>query len=226
MQKLSPERDYRKFRFCRLNTPEFSHLKYLFFWPVFGFMFLFVERIYRVDYYYPMHCALDDKIPFCEYFLIPYLFWFVFLIGIHLYTLLYDVESFKRLMKYIIFTYSFAIIVYLVFPTSQELRPAVFERSNLFTEFLKGFYVFDTNTNVCPSIHVIGSLAVMFTAWHTKGLESPKWKFAFGIMAVLICASTVFLKQHSILDVFAALPICAAAYYLVFVRGKAKTAAE
>ncbi len=226
MQKLSLERDYRKFRFCRLNTPEFSHLKYLVFWPVFGFMFLFVERIYRVDYYYPMHCALDDKIPFCEYFLIPYLFWFVFLIGIHLYTLLYDVESFKRLMKYIIFTYSFAIIVYLVFPTSQELRPAVFERSNHFTEFLKGFYVFDTNTNVCPSIHVIGSLAVMFTAWHTRGLESPKWKFAFGIMAVLICASTVFLKQHSILDVFAALPICAAAYYLVFVRGKAKTAAE
>lgn len=156
------------------------------------------------------------KFLFASFFLIPYLFWFVFLIGIHLYTLMYDVDSFKKLMKYIIITYSAAIIIYLFFPTCQELRPLSFERSNIFTEFLKGFYVFDTNTNVCPSIHVIGSLAVMFTAWQTKGFESPKWKIAFGITALLICMSTVFLKQHSVLDLFAALPICLIAYFICF----------
>lgn len=218
----SPSVDYRNFRLSKINDPEFSHLKLLLYWPVYGFLFFFVERIYQVDYYHPMHCALDDMIPFCEFFLIPYLFWFVFLIGIHLYTLLYDVDSFKRLMKYIIITYTAAIIIYFIFPTCQELRPLVFGRSNLFTRFLEGFYVFDTNTNVCPSIHVIGSLAVMFTAWNAKGLEAPKWKFAFGITAFLICISTVFLKQHSILDVFAAIPICATAYPLCFAKGKNK----
>lgn len=217
------ETDYRKFRFSKLNTPEFSHLKVLIFWPIFGIMFLFVERIYKVDYYFPMHCSLDDKIPFCEFFLIPYLFWFIFLIGIHIYTLLYDAEAFKKLMKYIIITYSSAIIIYLIFPTCQELRPLYFERSNIFTEFIKDFYVFDTNTNVCPSIHVIGSLAVMFTAWNTKGFNTPKWKIAFAITAFLICVSTVFMKQHSILDVLAALPICAIAYPICFGKKGEKT---
>lgn len=51
---------------------------------------------------YRRHCALDDVIPFCEYFLIPYLFWFAFLVGMHLYTLLYDTETLRRMMRYII----------------------------------------------------------------------------------------------------------------------------
>ena len=36
--------------------------------------------------------------------------------------------------------------------------------------------------------------------------------------AVLICVSTVFLKQHSIIDIIAALPICAAAYWVCYKR--------
>lgn len=28
--------DYRNFRFSKLNTPEFKHLKYLAYWPVFS----------------------------------------------------------------------------------------------------------------------------------------------------------------------------------------------
>lgn len=38
--------DYRNFRFSKLNTPEFQHLKYLVFWPIFGVLFLTVERLW------------------------------------------------------------------------------------------------------------------------------------------------------------------------------------
>ena len=154
----------------------------------------------------------DDWIPFNEWFLIPYLFWFVFLVGMLIYTLLYDTEAFRRMMHFIILTYSAAILAYLVWPTCQDLRPASFPRDNLLTAFIAGFYQFDTNTNVCPSIHVIGSLAVMFTAWHCRGLAHWGWKLAFTLTAVLICASTLFIKQHSALDILAALPICLIAY--------------
>lgn len=205
--------DYRKFRFNKLNTPEFAHLKYLIFWPSFGLMFLVVERLWIRDYYIPIHCPLDYKIPFCEFFLIPYLFWFVFLIGIHLYTLLFDTESFKKLMKFIIVSYSLTMMIYILLPNCQELRPLVFERNNLFTRFLAGFYQFDTNTNVCPSLHVIGSAAVMVSAWNSRHFHTPGWRFAFAVTALLISVSTVFLKQHSVLDVFAAVPICILAYY-------------
>lgn len=220
----TPMVDYRQFRFRKRNAPEFAHLKYLLFWPVFGLLFLLVERGWVREYYTPIHCPLDDKIPFCEYFLIPYLFWFVFLAGIHLYTLLYDIPSFQRLMRFLIVSYSLAMAVYILFPNCQELRPVEFPRDNVFTRFLAGFYQFDTNTNVCPSLHVIGSAAVLATAWHSRHFHTPGWRCAFAVTALLISVSTVFLKQHSALDVLAAVPICAVAYQAAF--GKRKEGAQ
>ena len=202
-----PVVDYRKLRFGGWNSNEFRHLRLLLFWPVFGLAFLYVERFYPVEQYYSVACALDDRIPFCEFFLIPYLFWFAFLVGMHLYLLLYDVNGFRRFMGFLIVTFSMTMVIYLLFPTCQELRPAEFARDNAFTRFLASFYRFDTNTNVCPSMHVIGSLAVGFAAAHTDALKA--WKGVFRLCAVLICASTVFLKQHSVVDVLLALPLCA-----------------
>lgn len=214
--------DYRKFRFHKINTPEFEHLKYLSYWLVFGAFFFVVERVWIRKDYYPIYCPLDDAIPFCEYFLVPYLFWFVFLVGAHIYTLLYDAESFKRLMKFIIISYSATMLIYILFPNCQELRPVVFERDNIFTRFIEGFYQFDTNTNVCPSIHVIGSVAVMLCAWHSKHFGTVGWRITFGMVALLISVSTVFLKQHSVLDILAAIPICVIAYMMSYQKRKEK----
>ena len=210
-----PMVDYRRLRFSNINSEEYRHVWYLLYWPVYGLLFLFVERFYSVGSYHVMHCRADDWIPFCELFLIPYLLWFVCLVGIHLYTLLYDIRNFKRMMRFIMITYSFAILVYLLYPTCQELRPATFARDNLLTRFMAAFYRFDTNTNVCPSIHVIGSLAVLFTALHCRGL-GPASKAALAVLAVLMCISTVFLKQHSLIDVAAAIPVCLLAYVFCF----------
>lgn len=190
--KKAPVVDYRRFRFSKLNTPEFRHLKYLLYWPVYGLMFLTVERLWIRESYYPIHCPLDDWIPLCEYFLIPYLFWFVFLVGIHVYTLLYDTDAFVKLMKFIIVSYTLTTLINILFPNCQELRPVAFERDNLFTRFLAGFYRFDTNTNVCPSLHVIGSVAVAVCAWKSRDFSTKPWRIAFCTVAVLISISTVF----------------------------------
>ncbi|MBQ7778179.1 MAG: phosphatase PAP2 family protein [Oscillibacter sp.] len=216
MERALPAVDYRQLRLSRLSDPAFSHLKLLLYWPVFGLAFLYVERLSPVTVYAPVSCRLDSLIPFCEVFLIPYLFWFVYLAGMHVYTLLYDVEAFRRFMGFIIVSYTAAMAVYFLFPTCQNLRPETFSRDNLFTRFLFYFYQFDTNTNVCPSIHVIGSAAVCCTAFSVPRFQSRGWKWAFGTTAVLICASTVFLKQHSVVDVLAAVPVCLAAWYISF----------
>lgn len=220
--------DYRTFRLNRLNTPQFRHLIYLLFWPVYGLAFLTVERLWIRDFYFPMHCALDDYIPLIEYFLIPYLFWFVFLVGIHLYTLLYDVPAFVKMERFFIYSYALAVVIYILFPNCQELRPTEFTRDNLLTRFLVHFYQFDTNTNVCPSIHVIGSIAVVLGAWNTRGLSTFRWRLAFSVTAFLISISTIFLRQHSVLDLLAAIPVCLVSYYLayVYVPGKRSNAGE
>ena len=212
------EVDYRKFRLNQLNTDRFRHLKLLLFWPVFGLLFTYMERLRPVAHYHVVHCFLDDLIPFCELFLIPYLLWFLALAGMLVYTLLFDVKSFRRFMWFIMFTYTVTLVIYLIFPTCQQLRPESFVRDNVLTRFLGWFYTFDTNTNVCPSIHVIGAAAVMFTAWHAKGLSNWPGRIAFTVLAVLISLSTVFLKQHSAVDVIAAVPVCAVGYGLAFAR--------
>ncbi len=206
--------DYRQFRLSKLNTPEFSHLKYLLFWPAYGLAFMLLERFISLDYTY-MHCALDDVIPFCEYFIVPYLFWFVYLIGMMIYTMLFDVKSFVYMMKLIIITCTAACAAYVLFPSAQDLRPAVFERSNIFTDIVQAFYAFDTNTNVCPSVHVSAAVVVLMTAWNSRHFSSASWRAAFCAATALICLSTVFLKQHSVIDVVWGVIVCAAAELII-----------
>ena len=91
-----------------------------------------------------------------------------------------------------------------------------FERDNIFTHIVSLIYGFDTNTNVCPSIHVIGSFAVLFSALNDKYLSAAKIRISFVIITLLICASTVFLKQHSIIDVVAGVALCIVCYPFVF----------
>jgi len=81
---------------------------------------------------------------------------------------------------------------------------------------MDGFYDFDTSTNVCPSLHVMGAMAVYFASRDIPRFKSSAWSGFFIISTVLICLSTVFLKQHSIVDVFAALPIAFWARNLIY----------
>jgi len=208
--------DYRKLRPNNLTSPEFKHLFLLLFWVAFGIVFGAVEKLIPRDHYYPVWHPLDDQIPFCEWFMIPYMFWFVFLVGIHVYLLLVDIPAFKRLMYFVMFTYGITAAVYILWPTCQNLRPTEFPRDNFLTRFIAGFYAFDTNTHVCSSLHVVGSFATAFAAWDTKRFQTPLWKMAFLLVALLISVSTVFVKQHSIVDVFWALVLCAAGWILVY----------
>lgn len=203
----------------KLSAPEYRHLKLLLFWPIYGVAFLLLERGLSLEYH-TVSCALDDKIPFCEYFLIPYYFWFVFLIGMLVYTLFRDPECFRKYMIFIIITYSVTCLIYLIYPTAQELRPEQFARKNIFTDIVSFLYVFDTNTNVCPSLHVIGSLAVLFASWHTPKFQTAGWRCFFWICTILISVSTVFLKQHSVIDIAAAIPLCIVAYPFAFSKRK------
>lgn len=209
------------FKDGKLNIKDYRHALWLLYWPVFGLLFLFAEQFYPADFV-PVYCKLDDYIPFNEFFYIPYVYWFVYLIGTIAYTFFMDKDAFVRMMKFVILTYSAAIIIYFIFPTCQELRPVDFPRDNFLTRLVAAFYDFDTNTNVCPSLHVIGSLAALSARLNTPRFRATGWKIFNITAAVLISVSTVFMKQHSIIDLFAALPWCLLAYVLFFRHPKNK----
>lgn len=207
--------DYRKLRFNNICSKEYNHLFLLLFWVVYLFSFFFLER--GVDTVYaPIYSKWDDVIPFCEFFIIPYVFWYLFLLFIHLYTLKYDVDSFKKLMYYLILSFGTATVIFAVFPNMQELRPTEFQRNNIFTDAVKFLYTIDTHTNVCPSLHVVGSFAVLFTAWNAKGLNKWGYRIIFFVITILITLSTVFLKQHSVIDINMGIILSFAVYPIAF----------
>ena len=75
-----PVVDYRKFRFSKLNDPEFSHLKLLAGWLVYFLFYFLTENFIPYDACHVMHSRLDDLIPFNEFFFIPYCFWYVLIV--------------------------------------------------------------------------------------------------------------------------------------------------
>ena len=208
--------DYRRLRPSNVTEPAYRHVLLLLYWPVHGLLFLLLERGGLAERYYTVQCALDGMIPFNEWFFIPYLFWFVYLAGGLVYTFFTAVRSFRRMMWFIILTYGATLAVYFLWPTQQLLRPASFARDNVMTRFAAWFYTFDTNTNVCPSIHVLGAVAVSVGLWDCGRFRKPGWRALFGALTALICLSTLFVKQHSVLDVLAAAALSALVMPLVF----------
>ena len=116
--------------------------------------------------------------------------------GVHLYTLLYDADTFRRYSKFLTISITISTGIFLLCPSCQQLRPAQFPRDNLLSRAVGLLYAVDTNTNVFPSEHVIGALAALAAAAHTERLRRPGRLAALCVLTALICVSTVFLKQH------------------------------
>ncbi len=210
-----PVVDYRTFRLSKLNDPAFSHLKLLFGWVVYFTFYFLTENLIPAENCYPVHCWLDDVIPFHEGFLIPYVFWYGLIVFSLIYFGLYNISSFQNLSKYIIITQAVAMVAYILFPTRQDLRPEVFPRDNFLTSCVALLYSLDTNTGVCPSLHVAYSMGIASVWLKEKGV-SIIWKILVVLAVALICLSTMVIKQHSAVDFFAALPVCLLAEWLVF----------
>ena len=209
--------DYSGFRLSRLNEPRFAHVWLLAGWLAYFALYFLTENLIPATRCHVIHCALDDMIPFHEGFVIIYCYWYVLLVGTLAWFFFTDVRSFKRLQCYIMITQAIAMFVYIVFPSIQLLRPDSFARDNVLTRLMAFIYSFDTPTGVFPSLHVAYSMGIASTWCHIRGVNQG-WKAFMVLSAVAIAASTVFVKQHSAVDVFAAIPVGLFAEYQVFGR--------
>ena len=202
-----PTVDYRGFSLRKLNDPRFSHLKLLGGWLVYFAMYLITEYLNPNNSGTAVSCSLDYKIPILEIFVIPYVGWYLLIALSLLYFALYNVENFKRLQIFIIVTQVAAMIIYITFPNFQPLRPDVYPRDNFLTDIVALLQTADTNSNVCPSLHVAYSIGIA-SIW-LKEKDAKGWvKTAIVIFCILVCLSTAFIKQHSVIDGLVAIPVC------------------
>ena len=217
----TPEVDYRTFRLSKINEPQFRHLKLLLGWVGYFILYVLTENLIPAERCTPVHCWLDDVIPFNEFFLIFYVSWYFLIVGSLVYFLLYNVENFKNMQTYIIITQVIAMAIYIIFPSRQDLRPEVFPRDNVLTQLMGFIYTVDTNTGVCPSLHVGYSLGIAST-WLREKSVPKAFRVFIVVWAAFICLSVAFVKQHSVVDILAAIPMCAFAEWFVFHRKKGK----
>lgn len=190
---------------------------YMLYIPVYLLLFFLVERLVPSTCdYWVSYLPLDDLIPFCEYFVVFYCMWYPLLIATAIYLFANDDRSFRLYGLFIIIAFTGTLLFCLIFPNGQNLRPAEFTDPNFFTWLVGRLYSADTNTNVIPSMHVLGCMAAVFGLFRCR--STPRWaKISVIILTLLINASTVFIKQHSILDVIIALIVSVILYFVVFV---------
>ena len=168
----------------------------------------------------PVYSRLDDLIPFNELFIIPYLLWFIYIFITVAYFFLTSKSDFYRCCAYLFIGMTICLVIYTIWPNGHYLRVNLntLGRSNLFIDLLAKIYHLDTATNVFPSIHVFNSIGAFIAIHKSEKLKKVKWiQVSAFWLTVLICMSTVFLKQHSILDVFGGLALSILMYLIVYV---------
>lgn len=172
------------------------------------FIWYFILEAINVTEYTVVYSRLDDFIPFCEWFIFPYIIWFLYMAIPGVYFLFKDPEAYEKYLLSLFIGFFTCSLIMLFFPTGQELRPEIDPSGNIALWGVNFIYAFDTNTNVFPSMHVVGAMAVMFAMAKSKSLGKKVWLQIFSwILGITIICATVFLKQHSVLDIFGALAI-------------------
>lgn len=180
-------------------------LKYALWLPLYLLVFFALERM-PPGRYWDTQLPVDRWIPFCAWFVIPYCLWYPLLVLMGLYLLARDRGAFRRYMLFLGTSFLLSEVVWILVPNGQGLRPAAFSRENPLTALVAALYRADTNTNVFPSVHVLGALGAALAAGDCRTLADRRLaRGAVGVLAAAICLSTVFIKQHSVLDGAAAL---------------------
>lgn len=196
-------------------------------WPMLLFIVFYMICFDKLEHmhvlhYTVIHLRVDDLIPFCEVFIIPYLLWFPYMIVNEVYFYTFDEYTYHRTARMLAAGMTVFLAVSYLFPNIQHLRPAVMPRDNIFTRMVSGLYRIDTPTNILPSIHVYNTLVLMTgvrkcSHFFIREKTGIRW-FQY-ILGVLIILSTMLIKQHSVFDVLCAFGMAFIAYVIAYQPG-------
>lgn len=180
------------------------------YWPIHALWYEMLRVLYPDDSsVLIIECAWDKVIPFCEWFVIPYYSWYLCIACMLGYTLYKHKREFFRSSFLIVGCMILSMVFCTLCPNGIDIamRPdfETLGRENIATRLVQLIYAADTPARcVMPSMHVAVSFAMLFAVLRSKiMLKKPIYRVLAAVWCVAISLSTVFIKQHSILDVFA-----------------------
>lgn len=169
-------------------------------------LFGFLEIVPPKDVHL-IHCALDDRIPNMAIFIYPYVSWFPYIVvcaALAIKNL--DDRQFKKAVLVLTTGMNIFLFISYVWPTGLDFRESiVYDLHTLSGNLLKFVQTVDTPKSVFPSMHVYVTLVLQHTLEMQKKLVTAWGIWVGRVLAVLIVLSTMFTKQHSAVDVTAAI---------------------
>lgn len=156
--------------------------------------------------------AWDSLIPFYPGWIWVYLLYFpVCFLPLLFREIHEDVGLFRRTAAGFTLQFFVAFAVFWALP-SRMLQP-IFEPQGLSEYALAWFYGIDPGFNIFPSLHVANVAYIACVTGRLKGMPGAA---SLWMLWALITVSTLFVKQHYLLDLPAGLLLGVASYYLSF----------
>ena len=158
----------------------------------------FGTRFFTTDmHHYSMYTPLDEMIPFVPAFISIYIlayFQWIFGYGI---IAKENKEIFMRIVIAELIAKALALVCFIAIPTTIE-RPEI-TGTGFWDTLTACVYNSDAPDNLFPSIHCLESWMCFRGAMYLK--KPGRWyKYASLVFTLLVFASTVFVKQHVVLD--------------------------
>lgn len=189
----------------KYNKSDLKQLAYLLVVPGLKLVYIVVNRIPRSAT--NVLTFADTYIPVIPMFVVPYILFYPFVFAGLIYLFKHNRPAYVQTA----WSYSIGLVLcyvtYLLYQTTFP-RPELLGQ-DIFTNMLRNIYQADKPVNCLPSIHVLGTTLIMF------GLAAgPQQKrLLVNSVGTLIIISTMFTKQHGVLDVIAALILGAGLHY-------------
>lgn len=146
--------------------------------------------------------TLDKEIPYVSAFIFPYIYWYAFIFLGLVFILSKDRKRYLRSLMVIYISMCICYLFYYFYPV--EISRPIISNNTLPNRLVNLIYEADRPFNCFPSIHVLNTYIIMR---FTKVKDNKSWFIYTSIIGILIILSTLFIKQHFILDGVAAIII-------------------
>lgn len=177
-----------------------------------SFVYYFCRLVTQNRTHYVLECSLDRKIPLLPWTILIYWGCYLFWIANYLLCCHFSKEQARRFLGAEILGKTICLLFYLLLPTTIN-RPEI-TGAGLCSDFMRLLYAIDAPDNLLPSIHC-------FVSWlcyigMRKDHRYPLAYRAFSmIFAIMVCISTLTVKQHMIVDVFAGAALAELCYFIM-----------
>ena len=156
---------------------------------------------------------VDSMIPFLPVFILPYIIWYAFIFGYLVYFWYKDIRVYMKTLTLIVVGELICFLIYFFFQTTVP-RPKLVG-DGILIDLVGMIYSHDQPYNAFPSIHVLTTFAIILGSISIRNKHIIHSIF-IPVMGSLIILSTLFVKQHYILDMFASMFLTSFIYGIVF----------